>query len=82
MEALVYEYEEVTKKASNEMYVEALPLEEDDKKSSSNNNIDAVSTEDVNNARSETLESLRTKDDTKYARSENIVQENVEEASS
>ena len=69
MEALVYEYEEVTKKASNEIYVEALPLEEDDKKSNSNNNIDAVSTEDVNNARSETLEALRTEDDTNYARS-------------
>ena len=77
MEALVYEYEEVTKKASNEIYVEALPLEEDDKKSNSNNNIDAVSTEDVNNARSETLEALCTEDDTKYARSDNMVQEDV-----
>ena len=82
MGSLVYEYEEVTKKASNEMYVEALPLEEDYKKSNSNNNIYAVSTEDVKNSRSETLEALCTKDDTKYARSENMVQEEVEETSS
>ena len=41
-----------------------------------------MSTEDVNNSRSETLEALRTEDDTKYSRSENMVQEDVEEASS
>ena len=41
-----------------------------------------MSTEDVNNARSETLEALHTEDDTKYARSENMVQDDVEDASS
>ena len=56
------------------MDVEALPLEEDADKSNSNNNIYAVSTEDVKNTRSETLEALFTEDYTKYARSENMVQ--------
>ena len=64
------------------MDVEALPLEEDAEKSNSNKNIDAVSTEYLKNARSETLEALRTEDDTKYAGSENMVQEDVKEASS
>ena len=80
VEALLCEYEKVTKKASIDMDVQALTLEEDTKKSNSNNNIDAVSTQDVNNARSETLEALCTEDDTKYARSDNMVQEDVEEA--
>ena len=82
MEALLCEYEDATKKASSEMDVEALPLEQDVNKSNSNKNIDAVSTEDVNNARSETVEALSTEDDTNYASSENMVQEDVEEASS
>ena len=60
----------------------ALPLEEDAEKSNSNKNIDTVSTQNVNNARIETLEALRTEDDTKYAGSENMVQEDVKEASS
>ena len=64
------------------MDVEALSLEEDAKKSNSNKNIDALSTEDVNNARSENFKALRTEDETKYTRSENMMQEDVEEASS
>ena len=64
------------------MDVKALPLEEDAKKSNSNNNIDLVSTEDINNARSENLEALRTEDDIKYASSENTVREDVEKAGS
>ena len=69
MKALLCEYEEGTKKASSEMDVEALPLEEDHDKSNSNKNIDALSTEDVKNSGIETLEALRTEYDTKYARS-------------
>ena len=61
------------------MDVEAIPLEQDVDKSNSNNNIYAVSTEDVKSARSETLDALRTEDDTKYARSENMVQDDIEE---
>ena len=57
-------------------------MEEDENNSNSNKNIYAVSTEDVNNARSETLETLRTEDDTRYAISDNMVQEDVEETSS
>ena len=63
------------------MDVEALPLEEDANNSNMNKNIYAVSTEDVKNARSETLEALCTEDDKKYARSENMVQEYIEEES-
>ena len=64
------------------MDVEDLPLEEDTKKSNIKNNIYEVSNEDVKNARSEILQALRTEDDTNYARSENMAQEDVEEASS
>ena len=56
-------------------------MEEEDEKLNSNNNIDAVSTEDVKNARSETVEALRTEDDTKFEGIDNMVQGNVEEAS-
>ena len=82
MEALLCEYEESTKKARSDMDVEALTLEEDFNMSNSNKNIDEVSTEDINNARSETLESLSTEDVTKYARIDHIEQEDVEDASS
>ena len=82
VETLLCEYEEGTNKASSEMDVEALPLEEDADKSNSNKNIDAVSTEEVKNARSETLEALHTEYDTKYARSDNMVQDDVEDATS
>ena len=44
VESLLSEYEEGAKKASSEMDVEALPLEDDAKKSNSNKNIDSVST--------------------------------------
>ena len=77
VEALLCEYGEGTRKESSEMDVEALPLEKDADKSNSNKNIDAVSTEEVKNARSENLEALHTEDDTKYARSENMLQEDV-----
>ena len=80
MEALLCEYEEGTKKANSDMYVEVLPLEEDAEKSNNNKNIYAVSTEDINNARSETLEALRTEYDTKYTRIDNMAQEDVDEA--
>ena len=82
MEALLCEYGEGTKKASSDMDVEELTLEKDADKSNSKNNIDSVSTEEVKNARSETLEALHTEDDTKNARSENMVQDDVEDASS
>ena len=82
MEALLCEYEQVTNKASNEKDVEAIRLEQEDKNSNSNKNIDAVSTEDANNVSSETLQALHTKDDTKYTRSEIMMQEEFGEASS
>ena len=81
VEALLCEYGEGTRKESSEMDVVALPLEEDAEKSNSNKNIDAVSTDYLKNARSEALEALRTEDDTKYARIDNMVQEEVEGAS-
>ena len=41
-----------------------------------------MSTEEVKNARSETLEALHTEDDNKNARSEYMVQDDVEDESS
>ena len=49
--------------------MEKLLLEEDADKSNINKSIYAVSTADVKNTRSETLEALCTEYDTKYARS-------------
>ena len=74
VEALLCEYKEGTKKASNDMYVEAIHLEEDSNNSNSNKNIEAVSNEDVKNARSQSLEALLTEDNTKYVISDSMLQ--------
>ena len=67
VESVIFEYEEGAKKASIDMDVETLTLNEDFKKSNSENSIDAVSTEDAKKAISENVEALHTEDDPKYA---------------
>ena len=70
MEAVLYKYEEDANKASSDMDVESLTLEEDVEKENSENNIDAVSTEDVYKASSENVEALPLGEDVEKSKSE------------
>ena len=60
------------------MDVQELTLEEDNQKQNSENNIDSVSTEDAKKAISENVETIRTEDDSKYTRIENMLPVKIE----